>query len=274
MYVDKDKFIWYICIDGLDCSGKETFAKQVTSLTNEAFKQAKMDENVKVHLLSFPDYTTESGKQIKEMLQTDVKHRDNDKLVNLFAINRSEALSKIEYTKYNIIIFDRFATSNIIYGMLPYVIKAGFERTYETDTMFYKLCKAAEKECIDSHIEIDKLVMFSRFGSESSARRHEAMLAKKENKDANERPAIQKYLSGIIDMYFNEDIIEEIWKNKNDDAMSTMINLGIDEMIRVKIGYTFSMSRSLKIIDAIVKMIDSTLTLTTGHTLLNKGVYQ
>lgn len=260
MYVDKDKFVWYICIDGLDCSGKETFAKQVVKMANEGFQNFGIESGFKVHYLSFPDYETESGKKIAEILKTDVNHRNNDELVALFAINRKEALDKLEYTKYNAVVFDRFAISNIIYGMLPCMIESGFKRTYKTDSKFYELCIGAEKECTNSHIEIDKLFIFSRFGSISSKKRHEALLCKKENKDANESTAIQQYLSDIIDIYFNEEVIEEIWDTQDDDAMRTMMKLGIIDMTKVKIGYTFSMSRSIKLIQGIVSMMDTVLT--------------
>lgn len=258
MYIDKDKLIWWIDIEGLDCSGKETFAKMLRVVAEDFFKTK--NDKVKVHLLSFPDYNIESGKEIKEMLQKDIKHRDNEKLSKLFAKNRKDVLDNISWSSHNIVIFDRFAMSNIIYGMLPIMEQSGFVRTYDTDIKFYELCKSVEQEFKDCRIgAVDELIMFSYFGSKSSEKHHETMLAKKQDTDANEDVTTQKYLSLIIDTYINNKVIEDIWSVQDDNAMVPLVDFCVSDMVKVKVGHTFSQSKCIKIINDILHHMDTVI---------------
>lgn len=257
MNVDKKGNVyWLIDIEGLDCSGKETFAKQLKKFmeanihkTNPDKNSNEKKKNVKVHLVSFPDYTIESGKELKEMLKCNPKNRDQEKLTALFAKNRKDVLNNLDVAKYNIIIFDRFILSNIIYGMLPVMLQSGMTRSYVADTQFYNLLKAGVKELDDLGIwALDRVVMFSRFGSKAVARKHDQLLEAKEDKDANENPSTQACLSKIIDMYLNETVIEEICLQHNDidtyyDA-SRVTDMDSSRM-NIKIGFTFNRTKCL-----------------------------
>lgn len=264
---DGNKLSWLISIDGLDCSGKETFAKMLCKFITANINSTNPDKrsnhdkrNIKVHLLSFPDYNNETGKKLQEMLKLPVSKRNQDDLSRLFRENRKEVLDNLELAPYNILIFDRFITSNIIYGMLPHMIKSSMTRTQATDMAFYKLLKeaTAELEYLDIW-SMDRAVIFSRFGSKASARKHDELLAKKENKDSNETPNIQARLSKIIDMYLTEDVIEEVCVQQHNDTDTSDIatRLCIDEQFRtnVKIGKTFNKTRCMQLIGEIFPVI-------------------
>ena len=259
MNVDKKGNVyWLIAIEGLDCSGKETFAKQLKKFMEANINKTNPDrnsnedkKNIKVHLVSFPDYTIESGKELKELLKLDPKKRDQDKLTALFAKNRKDVLDNLDVAKYNIVIFDRFIMSNIIYGMLPVMLQNGMTRSYASDTQFYNLLKAGIKEMDDLDIwSMDRTVIFSRFGSKAVARKHDQLLEAKQDKDANENPSTQACLSSIIDMYVNEKTIEEICLQHNDvDAYydsSRIFQAGDYDRTNIKIGFTFNRTRCLE----------------------------
>lgn len=109
-----------ISIDGLDCSGKETLAKTFGVKVKELLPEKK------VVVVSFPDYSSESGKMIKKLLSEAatnplVRHipitRKAFILSELFVINRKEFFashSDIDFEK-DIVIFDRYSASNILY---------------------------------------------------------------------------------------------------------------------------------------------------------------
>lgn len=258
---------WLIAIDGLDCSGKETFAKMLYKFINTNIKSTNPDKrsnpdkrNIKVHLLSFPDYTNETGKKLQEMLKLPINQRNQDELTRLFRENRKEVLDNLELAPYNIIIFDRFITSNIIYGMLPHMINSSMIRTHTTDMAFYKLLKEAANDLENLDMwSLDRAVIFSRFGSKASARKHDELLAKKENRDSNETPNIQARLSKIIDMYLTEEVIEEICIQQHNDVDTSDIatRLCLDEQFRtnIKIGKTFNKTRCMQLIGDIFPLI-------------------
>lgn len=85
--------------------------------------------------------------------------------------NRKDVLENLDVAKYNIVIFDRFILSNIIYGMLPVMLQNSMARSYATDTQFYDLLKVGLKEMDDLDIwSLDRVVVFSRFGSKAVSR--------------------------------------------------------------------------------------------------------
>ena len=117
-------------IEGLDGSGKETTAKALQKLLKEKFP----DKEVKI--ISFPDYTNETGKLIKSILSGSLnansiipKELFSKEMARLFTMNRREyfqthkdEFDKDELDSDTIYIFDRYMPSNIIYQCQGYDI--------------------------------------------------------------------------------------------------------------------------------------------------------
>ena len=107
-----------ISIDGLDASGKETLA-------NVLGAKLRLKYPIPVRVVSFPDYTSESGQLIKKLLSGDLSSIRNiipdDEwigiITRLFVINRAEffATHKEIDVENEIIICDRYSASNILY---------------------------------------------------------------------------------------------------------------------------------------------------------------
>ena len=99
-----------VAIEGVDAVGKHT-----QSLLLQTWLE---DQGFKVTSLSFPDYGTPIGKEIKAFLagkrefQAEVRHM-------LFAANRWERLPLIKQfqTDYEVIIVNRYTESNLVYGI-------------------------------------------------------------------------------------------------------------------------------------------------------------
>ena len=96
-----------IAIEGIDGSGKSTLA-------GDLFDRL-MDLGYKVHLQHFPNYTSKTGKIIKEIL-TGPDKIDETLLRLLFAADRRETSVKWRDLDVDFIILDRYITSGIIYG--------------------------------------------------------------------------------------------------------------------------------------------------------------
>ena len=101
-----------VAIEGLDCSGKSTFTEALTEVLQTVGK------NVHVEYVHFPDYSLESGKQIREILfHGDItKTRSRDKLMRLFIKNRHEwyVANYERLSQYDnvVILADRYRHSN------------------------------------------------------------------------------------------------------------------------------------------------------------------
>lgn len=91
-------------IEGLDKSGKSTCVRELKKRINNCV------------VIKFPDYNTESGKEIKDIL-TGIKKTDEKELQKLFSENRWEKYIEIKnYLKNNkIVILDRYIYSGIAY---------------------------------------------------------------------------------------------------------------------------------------------------------------
>ncbi len=106
-----------ICIEGTDCSGKET-------QSNELIKRLEQD-GLKVKKYSFPIYELPSGRIVgdnylgksgKSYFEEGAPNVDPIISSLYFAANRREAFLKIienDLNKYDIIILDRYTTSNL-----------------------------------------------------------------------------------------------------------------------------------------------------------------
>lgn len=99
-----------IVFEGIDQSGKKTQCK----LLAEKLKE----ECYEVKIISFPDYETPIGKEIKAFLSG--KRVYNDYVIHiLYAANRWEKKEIIEnwLNKGGILILDRYSPSNLAYGI-------------------------------------------------------------------------------------------------------------------------------------------------------------
>ncbi len=99
-----------ISIEGVDAVGKSTQSLRLQTW----FKR----KGVKVTALSFPDYETPIGREIKAFLagkrafQAEVRHM-------LFAANRWEKLAEIKESQIEneVVIVNRYTESNLVYGV-------------------------------------------------------------------------------------------------------------------------------------------------------------
>lgn len=101
---------YFISIEGIDQSGKETQAK--------ALAKSLEEDGYTVVLLSFPDYETPSGQKIRDYLKGYLEW-DNLIYQSLMVINRYEAQQRIQEAIMGgkVIIADRYSDSSMVYGM-------------------------------------------------------------------------------------------------------------------------------------------------------------
>ncbi|HEY6535455.1 MAG TPA: dTMP kinase [Candidatus Nitrosocosmicus sp.] len=100
-----------IVIEGLDKSGKTTQSKLLFEYYMNIYPG-------KVDLISFPDYTTRIGKEIKSFLHAEIEYANEVKHI-LLSANRWEKKLDIEQSikKNNLVILNRYYQSNLVYGL-------------------------------------------------------------------------------------------------------------------------------------------------------------
>ena len=105
------KFGRIIVIEGLDKSGK-------TTQSNMLFNYLEKKEPGNVALMSFPDYSTRIGKEIRDFLEGRVKYNNETKHL-LLAANRWEKKHEIEnsLSRGKTIVMNRYYQSNLSYGL-------------------------------------------------------------------------------------------------------------------------------------------------------------
>jgi dTMP kinase len=98
-----------IAIEGLDQSGKETQAQHL--------RTALAREGRKVHLLSFPDYETPIGQEIRKALAGE-RDFGPDVMQLLYIANRFEYRPRLELwlNAGAVVVCDRYRASSIAYG--------------------------------------------------------------------------------------------------------------------------------------------------------------
>ncbi len=107
-----------IAIEGIDKAGKQTQASVLSIALEKQHLSSK--------ILHFPDYSTHVGKEITRHLKT----RSNMRVLHcLQAANKWESLDVIQDAcqKYDVVIIDRYLTSNIVYGMANQLDKLWLE---------------------------------------------------------------------------------------------------------------------------------------------------
>jgi dTMP kinase len=101
---------WLIAVEGIDAAGKRTQSLLLSAWLNHMQLDCK--------LMSFPDYTTRIGREIRAFLSG--KHEYPDELKHiLFAANRWEKLEEIKNTldTGGTLIVNRYTESNLAYGL-------------------------------------------------------------------------------------------------------------------------------------------------------------
>ncbi|HXT84565.1 MAG TPA: dTMP kinase [Verrucomicrobiae bacterium] len=100
-----------IVIEGLDKSGKTTQSKLLFEYYMNIYPG-------KVDLISFPDYTTRIGKEIKSFLHAEIEYSNEVKHI-LLSANRWEKKLVIEQSikKNNLVLLNRYYQSNLVYGL-------------------------------------------------------------------------------------------------------------------------------------------------------------
>lgn len=100
-----------IGIEGLDGSGKTVQAKKLSSVFE---KQGK-----KVCLIDFPQYSSFFGKEIGSLLSgthtASAMDLDEKSMCLWYALDRWEAIRKVEIEKYDYVIFNRYTLSSVVY---------------------------------------------------------------------------------------------------------------------------------------------------------------
>lgn len=208
--------IFPIIIEGLDCVGKNTLS---TTLYN---KLKDMGRNVV--LLSFPDYESDSGKEIKNILHMEGKRNGilEQKLQILMIKNRMDALEELKNKidkpenkdKIYYIIFDRFFLSNFAYAaepansdeLLELVNESPLYKLVEFESdMFFEYFDNDNKgiSIILSYNENDPDKKYDENISkiiENGKKIHKEFLDKKLDKDSNETIEKQLIVSSIYDI--------------------------------------------------------------------------
>jgi dTMP kinase len=100
-----------IIIEGLDKSGKTTQSKLLFNFYEKVYPG-------QVSLMSFPDYTTRIGREIKLFLQGNAEYTNEVKHI-LLSANRWEKKSELDVLRGQdkIIILNRYYPSNLVYGL-------------------------------------------------------------------------------------------------------------------------------------------------------------
>ena len=99
-----------IAFEGIDACGKET---QVRALRADALLRGQ-----EVLVKSYPDYETETGKKISELLQLPDGERDGLLLQSLMTMNRYESQEPLKRAHQDgqLVILDRYWMSGLVYG--------------------------------------------------------------------------------------------------------------------------------------------------------------
>lgn len=99
-----------VCIEGIDAVGKRTQSSRLSSWL--------ASKNLTTTVLSFPDYDTKIGREIKNFLIGENNYIPEVRAM-LYAANRWEKNSEFQavLSKHDVVIVNRYSPSNVAYGL-------------------------------------------------------------------------------------------------------------------------------------------------------------
>lgn len=166
-----------IVIEGADCVGKQTQSELLYNYYTRC--------EYPCHLVSFPDYSTSTGKKIKDILnKIDIPNLVSfpklKEINNLYMQNRLEVWNDKLFSLYNqgyIIIADRYIPSNLIY---PYITlnKIGIDKSVQEEY----LASLLYNEHIINKLPIEDAIIILNMDDINANK----LLANKRGKDKNE----------------------------------------------------------------------------------------
>lgn len=129
VYPDYDKYNFFITLEGLDATFKETNAKAIASYIKEDFKKYIDNFDLQVKIVSFPRYKSQASYYVRQYLKGKyVDSSDLSLVSNLFLLDMYDWYEGAKVNKFfskpSIVIFDRYW-----YSMLYYLNKK-VEETY------------------------------------------------------------------------------------------------------------------------------------------------
>ncbi len=159
-----------IVIEGLDGSGKATQTKILADKL--------IEKGLKVRKLEFPDYSNPSSSLVKMYLNGDFGDKPED--VNAYASSAFYAVDRVasylqfwkkDYEDGDVILSDRYATSNIIYQMSK-LDKSEYDSFIEWQNDFeYKKLGIPKPDAViylDVEPEVSQKLMEKRYGGDKS----------------------------------------------------------------------------------------------------------
>ncbi len=159
-----------IVIEGLDGSGKATQTKILADKL--------IEKGLKVRKLEFPDYSNPSSSLVKMYLNGDFGDKPED--VNAYASSAFYAVDRVasylqfwkkDYEDGDLILSDRYATSNIIYQMSK-LDKSEYDSFIEWQNDFeYKKLGIPKPDAViylDVEPEVSQKLMEKRYGGDKS----------------------------------------------------------------------------------------------------------
>lgn len=187
-------------IEGLDVSGKETFAKSLeTALRAQLESHTLNGKKIRIINHSFPTYESTYGQLIKTELAKPLPSRDRQ-LYTYYILDQIETMYNMfkelqEEDEFRIIILDRYFFSNMAYMTLM-----AADSIHKTEMREWMI------NAIGDHLpEPDMFVLFNRYTKESEVI-HKELIANKEEKDTNETDYLQTQLASRIDSVYNHFI--------------------------------------------------------------------
>lgn len=181
-----------VSVEGLDVSGKETFATELYNIISTMYRMSK---NVKVYYHSFPTYDSAIGEKISEALRQPKESRPGlDELNELFYKDREVVMAKYQ-NMFNdnpnnlyILILDRYYLSTLMYSLAV----EGTDKPLNTTNAF--------KTYMKEHEELpnpDHTVIFARL-NDKSTKLHQELIKGKMHKDNNETEEFQVKVNNSI----------------------------------------------------------------------------
>lgn len=247
------KNYYIVNVEGLDVSGKETFAKSLKDLIEKMIVKSEPELKMEVYLHAFPTYESKIGEKIKAMLQLDPAERNGAELDKLFAEDRRTQMACYGYKfrrnpdTYHILIVDRYYLSNLLYSTAALVKNGDVGAQMNPMTSKAMVMYRSEKMTLPIP---DSVVVFSRGynkreGYDKVRNLHNSLILGKGDKDANETDEFQTLVNDIYWKSFRYNI-EEFERSLNvtigdnfgntiyEDIIIDLIKAEYDKWLEVK----------------------------------------